>query len=147
MRPLFKVILLCNIIIFFSACSVKPKPIEYGVDSCAFCDMTIIDNKFSAELVTEKGKVYKFDAIECMLRYNYKNVNHPIELYLIADYANPGELVDAHKSTFLVSKNIPSPMGSYLSGYKLQSDAQSALNSEGGARYDWDQINKYINTN
>ena len=31
--------------------------------------MTIVDNKHSAELVTTKGKVYKFDAIECMIRH------------------------------------------------------------------------------
>jgi copper chaperone NosL len=145
MKPLFKVVTLLISITIIYNCSAKPKPIEYGIDNCAFCDMTIMDDKFSAELVTEKGKVFKFDAIECMLRYQYRKPEQNYSIYLIADHSNPGELVDATTSTFLISNQIPSPMGSYLSGYKSDSDAQATMNSNGGAIFNWEQIDKYIN--
>ena len=145
MKPIIQAMLIFIITILLFNCSAKPKQIEYGIDNCAFCDMTIMDDKFSAELVTEKGKVYKFDAIECMLRYQYRNTEQNHSIYLIADYSNPGELVDATTSTFLISNQIPSPMGAYLSGYKTNSDAQATLNSNGGSIYNWEQIDKFIN--
>jgi len=49
-----------------TACSHEPDPIRYGKDACAHCKMTIMDKRFSAELITAKGKVFKFDAAECM---------------------------------------------------------------------------------
>ena len=31
--------------------------------------MTIVDKVHAAEIVTQKGKVYKFDATECMINF------------------------------------------------------------------------------
>ena len=146
MRYLLKAGIIQIILLIVIACTAKIKPIEYGIDNCAFCDMTIMDNKFSAELVTEKNKSFKFDAIECMLRYNHRNSDNTIALYLIADHANPGNLVDAQLGSFVVSRNLPSPMGEYLSGYNSLENALLALDA-GGTLFDWNQINEYINTN
>ena len=56
-------------ILFLSlaACTVAPVPINFGSDGCHFCKMTIVDKQHAAELVTSKGKAYKYDAIECMI--------------------------------------------------------------------------------
>ncbi len=50
-----------------SSCQPRPEPIHYGQDACDFCRMTIVDKQHAAQMVTEKGRVYKYDAIECML--------------------------------------------------------------------------------
>ena len=44
-----------------SSCSTAPQPIRIGQDNCDFCKMTISDNRFGAEIITKKGKVYIFD--------------------------------------------------------------------------------------
>ncbi|MDH5605047.1 MAG: hypothetical protein OEY51_13950, partial [Cyclobacteriaceae bacterium] len=49
------------------SCTPKPEEIKYGEDLCHFCSMAIVDDKFSAQYVTKKGRAYKFDAIECMI--------------------------------------------------------------------------------
>jgi len=129
-----------------TSCSISPKKIEYGFDNCHFCNMTIIDNKFSAELVTIKGRVFKFDAIECMIRSINENTDLKYSYILVADHSSPGNLFDAHKGSFIISKNIPSPMGAFLSGYPTEDIAKQVLKEAGGTFFDWDGIKQeYIN--
>ncbi|MEC4114849.1 nitrous oxide reductase accessory protein NosL [Myroides pelagicus] len=113
------------ILILFTACNVKVSPIEYGQDSCSSCKMGIVDQKHASQLVTQKGKNYKFDAIECMVSYLKKdNVQNTDYAYiLVADLLNPGELIQAEKASFIISKNIPSPMGAFLSATKNKQQA------------------------
>jgi copper chaperone NosL len=47
-------------------CNPKAEKINLGKDQCAECKMTIVDPKFGAEIVTKKGKVYKFDDTHCI---------------------------------------------------------------------------------
>ena len=133
------------ILIYLVACSAKPRPIEFGNDNCKFCDMTIMDNKHAAELVTVKGKVFKFDAIECMLRYIARTDKQEYAYQLIADYSSPGELVNAEQSMYLISKNLPSPMGAFLSGFLSDEAAKLAMEENGGVLYSWEQIKEKIN--
>jgi len=140
-------IILMNILItslFQISCSTKQQEIDYGADNCSFCEMTIVDNRHSAELVTSKGKVYKFDAIECMIRYSKRNINTKYAHQLVANFLIPGQLVDAKKSTYLISKNIPSPMGEYLSGFDTSESANITHKKNGGTLYTWEQLLLHI---
>lgn len=132
-------------LLYLLACTAEPKPIDYGNDNCQFCGMTIMDNKYAAELVTVKGKVFKFDAIECMLRYIARIDKQEYAYKLISDYSNPGELINAQKSVYLISKNLASPMGAYLSGFSSEGVAKLAMEENGGILYNWEQINAKIN--
>ena len=133
------------ILILLITCSSGPQAIEYGKDNCQFCSMTITDNKHASELVTTKGKTYKYDSIECMIRYANINTEKEYSYLLIADYSNPGNLVDAKSSTYLISKKLPSPMGAFLTGFLSEKDAQLILAEKGGNLYNWDGIQVHIN--
>jgi copper chaperone NosL len=145
MKFYFKSLMKIFILMYLFACSVEPKPIDYGHDNCQFCDMTIMDNKHAAEVVTTKGKIYKFDAIECMIRYTDKTAQQEYAYQLISDYSNPGELINAEQSIYLVSKNLPSPMGAFLSGFSSEKEAKLAMEETGGMLYNWKQIKENIN--
>ncbi|MBK7408200.1 MAG: nitrous oxide reductase accessory protein NosL [Saprospirales bacterium] len=120
------------------ACSTGPKPIEYGADKCDFCRMTIVDVQHAAEVVTTKGKVFKFDAIECMVRYVGEHDQESFASFWVNDYpSTSGELVDAMACTFLISPNIPSPMGAFLSGFSNAEEARKFQLEKGGELYDW----------
>src|SRR6056297_445306 len=101
-------------------CTVAPKPIDYGHVGCHYCSMTIVDKQHAAQLVTKKGKVFNFDAIECMMNHLKDEGESTMALFLVNDFDRPGELVDAKKATYLVSENIPSPMGALLSAFSEQ---------------------------
>lgn len=131
--------------LLFTACNVKPQPINYGSDACHYCDMTIVDHQFASQLVTSKGKAYKYDAIECMvnsLQEQFPDVEMAYEL--IADFDEPGNLVDAKSASYLVSENLPSPMAANLSGYKTKDAAQSNQNEFGGKVYSWAEIQSHL---
>lgn len=121
-------------------CDVKPKPIHYGQDGCYYCKMTIVDKVHAAEIVTQKGKVYMFDAVECMIYFMDEFDTSEIKLYLTNNYIEPEVLIDATKATFLISQNIPSPMGAYLSAFKEKTDAEKTQAEKGGELYTWKEL-------
>ena len=41
------------------------------------CKMTLVDKKFGAEVVTKKGKVYKFDDLNCMIKFYQLRISNP----------------------------------------------------------------------
>ena len=127
-------------ILLLVSCEVSPKPIDYGSDGCHFCSMTIVDRQHAAEIVTKKGKAYKFDAVECMMNH-LKDIDiNTVGLFLVNDYLTPGELIDAKESTFLISKAIPSPMGEYLSAFRSRDVAEQIEAENKGELYSWDGL-------
>ncbi|WP_297695166.1 nitrous oxide reductase accessory protein NosL [uncultured Eudoraea sp.] len=135
-----KLIYLSLVLFIFMSCEVSPKPINYGSDGCHFCSMTIVDKQHAAQVVTQKGKVFKFDAVECMVNH-LKDVDvATIELFLVNDYQAPGDLIDAKKATFLISKEIPSPMGEYLSGFQSKVEAENVEAENNGKLYSWNEL-------
>lgn len=122
------------------ACSQEPKPIEYGTDACHFCRMTIVDKVHGAEIVTDKGKVFKFDAVECLL--NYKNDLESTEGYLFLSnyYEAPGELTEMKKAHFLISEQLPSPMGAFLTTFKTKQKIEEIKSDIGGKTYTYTEI-------
>ena len=131
-------VLLIALITF--SCSSGPDPINYGSDSCTFCQMTIVDKQHAAQLVTEKGKNYKYDAIECMINDLNKWERPPVALHLVADYANPGTLTDALKASYMICEEIPSPMGEFLSAFADESERNEVYGVSGGDTMDWEQL-------
>ena len=122
------------------SCNISPKPIEYGQDACHFCKMTIVDKIHAAEVVTDKGKVYKFDATECMINFMDEFDTTTIALYLSNNFTNPEELIDATQATFLISKKVPSPMGAFLSAFKNKEDALKLQAEKDGEVYNWESL-------
>lgn len=128
------------LLLMLFSCNVTPQAIDYGNDGCHFCKMTIVDKLHAAEIVTTKGKVYKFDASECMINFLEDFDNSEIKLYLANNYTEPEVLIDATKATFLISENIPSPMGAFLSAFKTNEDAAKMQAEKGGTLYTWDAL-------
>lgn len=132
------------LIFILSSCSIEPSEINYGSDGCHFCKMTIVDRQHAAEIVTNKGKVYKYDAIECMLNDLKKGEKLDVGLYLINDYATPGKLIDATQATYIVSQSIPSPMGAFLTGFELQENADRVKEENDGEIFTWEELKKGV---
>lgn len=103
-----------------TSCSTDPVPLAFGKDACYSCKMILMDNKFGAELVTKKGKVYKFDDMNCMLQfYNSNEVTDTEYAHkLVIDFTNPGVLIDAASSHFLKADEIKSPMASQIAAFQ-----------------------------
>jgi copper chaperone NosL len=102
--------------------------------------MNIVDHQHAAEIVTKKGKAFKFDATECLVNHLTEIGNSEIELFLVADYNNPGNLIDAKTASYIISENIPSPMGAYLSAVSTKAEAETLQRSKTGTVYNWEEL-------
>ena len=125
-----------------ASCAVEESPIVFGKDACHYCMMNIVDKQHAAEIVTEKGKPFKYDAIECMMRDILERDESSIALFLMTDYFSPGKLVDATEATYLISENLPSPMGANLTGFQSKSKAEEIQKEKGGTLYSWDELKR-----
>ncbi len=125
-----------------TACNTDPRPIEYGIDQCHACKMIIADERFGSELVTTKGKIYKFDAIECLIPTYQKNDASEYAHILVSAYNEPGQMIDANSAIFLISEMVPSPMGRYLSAYSSKNAAKSQVLTKEDALYNWTGLQK-----
>jgi len=101
--------------------------------------MLISDNRYGAELVTDKGKVYKFDSIECLVNFAFaKNVvaNEKYNL-LVTYFSNPGKLNEARSAVYIHNDNFRSPMDLNVAAFSNVSDAQKFLSENGGRQITW----------
>jgi copper chaperone NosL len=138
-RKLFAIVFLALIL---TSCSTGPEPIAYGHDGCAYCEMTIMDQRYGTELVTTKGKIFKFDSVECLVRYlkegEVEQTN--VKLALLTPFNHPETLEDANQSYVLHSDGMPSPMGMFLTAFKDEATANKFQQENGGTIYTWQEL-------
>ncbi len=126
--------------LLFTACTIEAEKINYGADACHFCKMTIVDQQHAAQYVTQKGKQFKYDAIECLLNELSETGSENVQIALISDFMNPGVMTDATTATYLISESIKSPMGAFLTGFAQNEQAKEFIKSEKDKTYTWQSI-------
>jgi copper chaperone NosL len=128
-------------------CNREPEPIAFGGDACAMCSMTISDRRHGAVFVSDKGRTYKFDAVECMIESQVpgeKFSDVVVSSYHVVDYSHPGTVVKADDAEYLVSPAVPSPMGANVSAFGTQAGADSVRTAKGGEVMTWAGIREYL---
>lgn len=128
------------------SCSHEPEPISFGHDECTLCKMTISDTKYGAEIVTKKGRFYKFDALECMAKYIIDgniDTNDTHSLWTV-DYSNPTKLINVQSAGYLRSKSLPSPMAMFLTSFSDNSKLEEVKEVHNGEILDWNGIIKTV---
>jgi len=141
---MYRSILLLLISFTLISCSHEPQPINYNKDECAHCMMIITDPKFGSELVTDKGKIYKFDSIECLANYVSAEHDFTSETLWISDYANPNTLTDAATAFYIVSPKMKSPMSMNIGGFKKKSDMENVFAEMSGQKMNWKDVLNYV---
>lgn len=102
-----------------------PKKIAVG-EQCEHCKMTIENVKYATELVTEKGRIYKFDDIKCMNGFASSNADKVANAKsFVTDYASE-KLIPFEKASFIKGGSIKSPMGGNMQAYENKEDAEKA---------------------
>ncbi|MBL7858764.1 MAG: nitrous oxide reductase accessory protein NosL [Cyclobacteriaceae bacterium] len=128
--------------IFLFACSVKPEPIQYGKDGCFTCKMTIMDKRFGGEVVSTKGKVFKFDDANCMIGFlnsgylEEANIAHR----LVIDFNTPEKLVMAENAFYIKSDQLKTPMASQVAAFEEKSKSDSFKKEFNGIYLTWGEV-------
>ena len=117
------------IMIMIGSCKPNPRSIEAGKENCSYCKMTIMDLRYSGELLSKKGKVYTFDDAICLSNFLKKN-NLPkeeIQSILVTDYKDNTLLIPVEKAWMVQAESISSPMGGHTVSFSQKTDAKSFL--------------------
>jgi len=133
-------LIISAILLLAVACQPEPKPIDYGHESCEYCRMSIVEKRYAAQLVSSKNKAYSFDAIECMVNYHNENPEQQWALKLVTDYTEPEKLIPAPEAVLIRSKELPSPMGMYLTAVGSRQQAEQLQEKHGGKIYQFKEV-------
>jgi copper chaperone NosL len=125
------------------SCSTSPEPIKVGTDNCSFCKMTISDVRYGAEIVTKKGKVYKFDDGHCILSYLKNGIDKKDigEIYFTG-FDGRHELIKANTAFFFKSDELNTPMGGNIAAFGNKESLQKLSQQYKGAEVLWNELNK-----
>ena len=120
-------------------CNPKAEKINFGKDQCAECRMTIVDTKFGAEILTKKGKTYKFDDTHCIAAFLERRGVELSNIYHVffVDYNGNNELVDVDSAEFVVSSRLKSPMGGAAAFRNLAEAKKKSAEIEGSRVTNW----------
>ena len=123
----------------FIGCNPKAEKINFGKDQCAECKMTIVDPKFGAEILTKKGKAYKFDDTHCIAAFLERRGVELSNIYHVffVDYNGNNELVDVDSAEFVVSSRLKSPMGGAAAFRNLAEAKKKSAEIEGSRVTNW----------
>ncbi len=127
-----------------SACEKPgPTPFLWGEDACYFCKMTLVEKGYAVERINAKGKIFKYDAIECLLEELKVHPLGPGERIFVSDRSRPdAELTEATGNFFLQGGKITSPMGRALAAFQSQDSALAFQTRGGGLLLHWDGLQK-----
>ncbi len=125
--------------VILSACGKKEAKIEYGKVDCDFCKMKLMDNKFGVLMISDKGRNFHFDDINCFKRFQEENYISSKEIH-ISCIDKPGELVPIETAYFIHSDNIKTPMASGIVAYSSEEIANKTAKELQSNILKWDDI-------
>ncbi len=115
-----------GMLLLASSCSSEgPQPIRLNSDGCDFCRMTIADGKFGAEIITKKGRVYKFDDISCMIQFKKDLEKNGVRGHYVHDYTKDNALIDATAAWYVQDEALRSPMGGNTAAFGTKEEADT----------------------
>ncbi len=135
------ILLFLNITVLNACNSKNAQPIKLNSDNCDYCKMTISDGRFGAEVITQKGRVYKFDDISCMHNYITENNTIKYSAKYISDFSNPSQFIPAEKALYVIHDEIKSPMGGNTAAFSDKKQAESYAQKVSSTVIDWTMLN------
>ena len=117
-----------------AGCEKGPRPVRYGQDECAECKMTLVDQHYGAEFVTARGKVFKFDDLNCLTAYLRRAANppDPAAQSVVVDFTRPNHFLAVDQAWFLHHDALRTPMASSLAAFAAEAELEVVRRQLGG---------------
>jgi copper chaperone NosL len=127
-----------------SSCNTSPQPIRIGQDNCDFCKMTISDDRFGAEIVTKKSKLFKFDDEHCIVAFLHAKQVEASQIagVYFTDFNSPHQFIKAEEAIFLQSPALKSPMNGNIAAFRDEPAFEKAFQKFYGNKISWEDMQK-----
>lgn len=132
--------------LILSGCDSGPQKIRMGEQECDHCRMMISQEQFAAQLITEQGRQYAFDAIECLAAYQDSRSAQELEIdgIWVPDFDSPGNWLPAEEAVYLQSNQLRSPMALNFSAYADNESAMKKQSEFGGKILNWNEVKSIV---
>lgn len=138
-NPALKTFALVFFLSGLASCNSGPQEIIIGTDHCSACKMRVTDAHFGAELVTAKGKVYKFDDAICLKNYLQQERDIVAQNLYLTLYSRPNQLIEVNKAVIVQDESIRGPMGGNIAVFAHADSIILGLKATGKI-IDWKQF-------
>lgn len=130
------------LIVLLSSCNAQPTVFNIGKDNCDDCKMTIMDAKFGGEIITKKGRIYKFDDAHCLANFIKSNTikKEEIAQTVFINFEKPNTFLPAGTAVFVVSPQLKSPMNSNAAAFENEKAAQKTAQETNGKTENWTEL-------
>lgn len=132
--------------VFFTSCSSGPQPIQVGKDVCDYCKMPVADPRYGGEIITAKGKMYKFDDMHCLTSFLKENnlSRADIKNMYAVNFCGNHNLINADENLLLYKSDLlHSPMNGDIAAFDNRDSLAAVMNKfEGGIPLNWDELIK-----
>ena len=127
-----------------ASCSIDKDPIIVGKDNCDYCKMTISDRRFGAEIVSKKGKIFKYDEAQCLISdlKEGKIKESEIKDVYLTDFCGKNELINQKSSLLLRSDEFKSPMNGNVAAFSQQDSMNQYKNKLNAEEVTWSNLTK-----
>jgi copper chaperone NosL len=141
-KTVSKVAVAAGFLLFFSSCSTKPEPFQYGKDVCYSCKMGMADPKFGGEVITKKGKVYKFDDMICMMRFlkSGEVKDADIAQKYVINFQKQNDFIEVSNAFLFVSPELKTPMGGDAAAFTSRDEAKKMTTAANGRVTTWNEL-------
>lgn len=112
---------------FLASCNSGPEKIIVGTDHCSACKMRITEPQFGGELITQKGKVYKFDDAVCLKSFLAMQDKASVKSIYLTLFSGGHELIEAYKAVIVESPTINGPMGGNIAVFAYRDSITAEL--------------------
>ena len=125
--------------LFLISCQMEgPQPLAINKESCTYCKMMIADPRFATQLITHKGRCYKFDDAGCMKHFLTDNKEFEVKQIYFADYLPPHSFLAKEKALFIQTGNLQSPMNGNLAAFSEATPLEAAKIKFQAKTISWD---------
>jgi copper chaperone NosL len=108
--------------------------------------MTLVDKHYGTEYITGKGKVFKFDDVNCMLEYTRRvpAKSDSKRKLVVIDFNTPNQFLHAESAVYLHHKKLRSPMRGDVAAFQDRTAAESVMTKlgESGRILSWEEVQK-----
>ena len=117
------------LLLMMTGCRSGPlQPLEIeSHDMCSSCRMAISQKQFAAQIFDAEENVFKFDDLDCMLRFLNQREMKPATVF-VADYETR-EWINGASALFVRTDKVATPMGGGLLAFSDRARADQAARS------------------
>jgi copper chaperone NosL len=104
--------------------------------------MTIVEPHFGGQVVTKKGRTYKFDDAHCLLNFLKKEKvkGEDIAQTVLVDFDNDQQFLDVKSAHFVKSPQLKSPMNGNAAAFATREKAVAKGKETSGEVKTWQDL-------